>query len=712
MKAWQLIANTARILAATLMLMSMASGPVTAAETGAAAEPTAAAQPRLGEQIDAWVRRGFDRPDEALAALRALDAAHASPPAVRRALLQARGTVLAQSGRDDEAAAWVAALLAHAQTYRDPQAEAAASLVRALAAQTAGRLDLAAPLAQSALDTLRAACPSMPAGVSAVAPGATHDTVQRCDYRTAWQALQILQQCGSRKGVLVNATAQAQAARDLAAWAVDPYRLTVSTAELAWMTARSDGFDAAQPLLKQAQRLAARSGDPVLQVRVMMAEALIASQRDELDAMRRLAEAALPLARRAESPRLEASVLTFLSDVYVRQKRPAEALSAAERGLPIARRHNDLRTERVLTNNAGLAKIGLSRIAEGKQDLARVEELARSAGLTAQHAQVLREYDDALTAAGDLRGALDLYHRERALSAQIMSENREAALKQLQLRNDRESKQRDIELLARNNQLTSAALTSRDLTLRVWAVAALVLVLAVAMVTLLYRRVRETNRQLVASQAQLRVQSERDPLTHLANRRHFLSVMQTEQARGGDASGFDGAMLLVDIDHFKHVNDGHGHAAGDLVLCEVARRLNQAVRGDDLVVRWGGEEFLVLALKVPASHAEQMAARVLKLIGDTPVMVQGRAVQVTVSIGYARFPLPPNVLPVGWEQAINLADMALYTAKSQGRNRAVGIVAAQAPAAPELRRIEADFDRAWHEGRITLKIAPGPVALA
>ncbi len=712
MNALLLVANTARALAAALMLTSLIPDPASAAETGSPVDPAAALQPSLEERIDVWVRRGFDHPDEALAALQALDTADAAPPGVQRALLQARGSVLAQSGRDAEAAAWVAALQVHAQTYRDPQADAAASLVRALAAQTAGRLDLAAPLAQLALDTLRATCPSMPGAVSAAAPGPSHNAAQRCDYRAAWQALQILQHYGSRKGVFANATAQAKAARDLAAWAGDSYRLTLSTAELAWLTARSDSLDAAEPLLKQAQRLAVRSDDPVLLVRARMAEAQIASQRDELDAMRRLVEEALPLARRADSPRLEASLLTYLSDAYVRQKRPAEALSAAERGLPIARRHNDLRTERVLTNNAGLAKIGLARIAEGKQDLARVEELARSAGLTAQHAQVLREYDDALTAAGDLRGALDLYHRERTLSAQIRNQNREAALKQLQLSNERERKQRDIELAARDNQLKSAALTSRGLMLRVWMVAAAALALAAAMVALLYRRVRETNRRLVANQARLRVQSERDPLTNLANRRHFLSVMQAEESRGGDESGFEGALLLVDIDHFKHVNDGHGHAAGDLVLCEVARRLNQAVRGDDLVVRWGGEEFLVLALKAPASHAEQMAARVLRVIGDTPVMVQGLPVSVTVSIGYARFPLPPNVLPVAWEQAINLADMALYTAKSQGRNRAVGIVAAQAPAAPELRRIEADFDRAWHDGRITLKVAPGPVALA
>jgi diguanylate cyclase (GGDEF)-like protein len=405
-------------------------------------------------------------------------------------------------------------------------------------------------------------------------------------------------------------------------------------------------------------------------------------------------------------------LLTFLSDVYVKQQHPAAALRAVERALPIVRRHKDMGIELVLMNNAGLAKIGLGRIAEGKQDLARVERLASEAELTALRAELLREYDAALTAAGDLRGALDLYHRERALNAETMSLARDAALKQLRQRNDRERKQRDIDLLARDNELKSVEIANRDLMLRIWAVAGVVLALSAATVALLYRRVRATNRELVASEAQLRVQSERDPLTNLANRRQFLSVMHAEQARGGAEAGFEGALLLVDIDHFKHINDGHGHAAGDVVLCEVAKRLNEAVRGDDLVVRWGGEEFLVLALKVPAAQAEQLAERVLKVIGERPVIVDGRPVAVTVSIGYARFPLPPHVLPLGWEQAINLTDMALYTAKSQGRNKSVGIVAADAPAEPALKHIEADFERAWQDGRVTLKIAPGPLAIA
>ena len=98
-----------------------------------------------------------------------------------------------------------------------------------------------------------------------------------------------------------------------------------------------------------------------------------------------------------------------------------------------------------------------------------------------------------------------------------------------------------------------------------------------------------------------------------------------------------------------------------------------------------------------------MAARILKVIGEEPVMVQGVPVRVTVSIGYARFPLPPNVLPIAWEQAINLADMALYTAKNQGRNRAVGIVAAQARPRPR-----AAEDR----GRLRPRLARRPGAIA
>jgi diguanylate cyclase (GGDEF)-like protein len=243
----------------------------------------------------------------------------------------------------------------------------------------------------------------------------------------------------------------------------------------------------------------------------------------------------------------------------------------------------------------------------------------------------------------------------------------------------------------------------------VWVGSAVLLALAAALVALLYQRVRRLNRSLAHNHAFLRAQSQRDPLTGLANRRGLHEAAQSQ----GVSEQFSGALLLVDIDHFKHVNDGHGHAAGDAVLVDVARRLAAVVRDNDLVVRWGGEEFLIYMPGVGGTQAQALAERVLQAVGATPVPLPGSAGQslrITVSLGYGAFPLPPARLPITLERAINLADMALYTAKGQGRNRAVGITAARADEDAGLRRIEADFDLAWHEGALTLRRTLGPAA--
>jgi diguanylate cyclase (GGDEF)-like protein len=679
----------------------------------------AAAADDFDAEVDRHVRAGYDQPEPALRALQALEAeAGAGSPRRQRVLMLARGTVLARSGRDADAMGWAHALRTQAAAARDPRSEAAAQLVKALAAHNAARLDEAMALAREAYAGLRVGCPaSAEAAEPGLVPPATaaapgHDDIAACDPRAAWQALQLLQAHAARSALWAAAAGHAREARDLAAWAGDDHRLAKSAADLAVYTARSESFDAAQPLLRQAQRVAARSGDPGLLATIKLAEARIAAQRHERESVARLAEEALPLAQRAGSPRQQATVYGFLSDAYAKLGRPADALRAAERGLPIVRRYGDRYAEISLTNNAGLAKIGLKRFAEGRADLAQVEAMAQATGQHALRAEALREFDEALAAAGDARGALELYHRERALAAEIGRRSRDATLRALQQRHDHDRQQRDIALLARENQLKAAELANRELGRQVTAAAVAVVGLAVGVAMLRYRRVRRVQRQLRSNQDRLRVQSERDPLTHLSNRRHFHTVMQTASALGSDGRGLEGALLLVDIDHFKHVNDGHGHAAGDRVLCEVARRLSAAVRADDLVVRWGGEEFLVLAPRVSEADTDALAERVLRLVGEEPVRIDGRDVPVTVSIGYANFPLPPAALPVAWEQAINFADMALYTAKNQGRNRAVGIAAARAASPPELRGIEADFDRAWHDGRVTLKIAPGPLVPA
>ncbi|MES1162534.1 MAG: GGDEF domain-containing protein, partial [Rhizobacter sp.] len=335
--------------------------------------------------------------------------------------------------------------------------------------------------------------------------------------------------------------------------------------------------DASVWLMAQARRLVEPLSDPAEQAGVSIVQAQLNTMQGDMKGCLQALEDALAQAVAANATRLQAQILNNLADTYVRMERPADALRVAERALPIMRRYNDVRAERVLIANIGIAKIGVGRIAEGRQDMAKVVELWQQTGETGRQAQTLREFGEALARAGDARDALDLYHRERALSAELMRVNRSVALKDLQARNDAEARQRDIELLGRDNALKTEALANRDLLQRIWWLLATVMALAIVLVAMLYRRVRETNRRLAANHVQLRAQSERDPLTNLANRRHFQSVMATL----GAAHRFEGALLLVDIDHFKHVNDTHGHAAGDQVLIEVAKRLNEAVRSDD-----------------------------------------------------------------------------------------------------------------------------------
>jgi diguanylate cyclase (GGDEF)-like protein len=664
----------------------------------------------LGDRIDQIVLRGYDHPTEAVSALAQLRAAggEATAPAIARDFVLAQAIVEAQAGRATEAGTLAEQLLSMSREQQDPLAGAASNLVRALVAETAGQLDVAAALAQSAAVVYESGCPRVHAHALAPSQPAPGAASLPCDYRSLWRSLQVLERRAISVGQFAAARDHAQAAFDLADWAGDMYRKVYSLSALAYIAARNAQPELAVRSIAQARRMAAALPDAMAMTRVKLNEARVADLRGDAEGTLRATEEAFGLAQRAGARHMAALLQANLSDVYVKSRRPQDALRAADAALPVMQEFHDLRMERVLINNAGLAKIGLHRIPEGKQDLARMLQLWEQSGQVADEVQTLREFGEALGAAGDARGALELYHRERTLSAQVMQRSQSLVLKEMQTRYDAEAKQRSIDLVRRDNEVKTASLTNRDLMQRIWLLVAAVMALSVVLAVLLYRRVRETNRQLEASHARLRVASERDPLTDLANRRHFHAVMGQRHQDPGE--GFSGALLLVDIDHFKHINDGHGHAAGDVVLVEVARRLNAAVRGDDLVVRWGGEEFLILASRLTTEQTDQLAARVLTSIGSTPVMADNEALWVTASIGYACFPLPPYGVPVNWEQAVNLSDMALYTAKSQGRNRAIGLVSASASDTQSLRAIESDFDRAWHEGRVTLRSTPGPGA--
>ncbi len=215
----------------------------------------------------------------------------------------------------------------------------------------------------------------------------------------------------------------------------------------------------------------------------------------------------------------------------------------------------------------------------------------------------------------------------------------------------------------------------------------------------------KANHALEEANLALQAQSLSDPLTGLHNRRYLSVVVDDDVAKvqrayrepdkAGPLPNADLVFFVVDLDHFKEINDRHGHRAGDLALASVARALRRAARDSDAVVRWGGEEFLVMARNASRAEAPQMAERIRAAVAEQGVPLEsGETLRWTCSIGYAAYPFnPADPAWLGWERVVEIADACLYMAKRAGRDAWAG-----ASALPGL-------DRAQHGPRLPWELA-------
>lgn len=154
-----------------------------------------------------------------------------------------------------------------------------------------------------------------------------------------------------------------------------------------------------------------------------------------------------------------------------------------------------------------------------------------------------------------------------------------------------------------------------------------------------------------------------DAMTGIYNRRGFAATFADHRLRAAEG-GWSNGLLLIDVDHFKAINDNYGHAVGDLVVIEIARRLGAAIRKDDVRARWGGDEFIVLIRDCDEEGLRQVVDAMLEMIRRVPLIgSDGTRVELTVSIGAALIG-PGDILGV----ATDMADTALYSAKEKGRD--------------------------------------------
>jgi len=181
----------------------------------------------------------------------------------------------------------------------------------------------------------------------------------------------------------------------------------------------------------------------------------------------------------------------------------------------------------------------------------------------------------------------------------------------------------------------------------------------------LEEKVRERTAELEESNKRLKELSITDGLTGLYNHRYLMEMLKSECARSARYNRSLG-FLMLDIDHFKQVNDNHGHLCGDVILKSIGQIIKNEVRSTDLVARYGGEEIAVVMNEVKLDAALKVAEKLRQRIENNNFKYKKKSLNITVSIGVAIYPGEENQ---SFEQLLNAADHALYRAKKEGRNK-------------------------------------------
>jgi diguanylate cyclase (GGDEF)-like protein len=399
------------------------------------------------------------------------------------------------------------------------------------------------------------------------------------------------------------------------------------------------------------------------------------SQAGRVDEQYQALLSARTLAQEEKNDYNLAVIATNLADVALQKKDFVAALRYAEEALPLVEKSNDKESVRVCWINKGIALNRLGRpggIAliqraidafagePGGQGVA-----AEVTGLLAEEYGFNRDFEKAFAAANDFHKRTEAVRKATDLKRIAEADARYQA----------DKKQRQIELLEQEQRAQK-----RFQLLGILAGVLGVLTIVVLLISRIY---------LKRAYSSVHDMSLSDPLTGLRNRRYLATRIDEDLAQCGRQRASherlhgtevqhnaDVVFMMIDMDHFKKVNDEHGHAAGDALLKQFSAILLQEVRDSDTVVRWGGEEFLIVAKQSSNADIHLLAERVRSRVAAHEFdLGNGVTLHKTCSIGFASYPFPPSDAPrPRWEDVVALADQCLYAAKASARDVWVGIV--------------------------------------
>ncbi len=658
----------------------------------------AVAQSDTMERIDALQILSEKDNQQALNQLQAMEPAlgPTTPYAVRRAYLTALATVQVDAAKMDAADASVAALLKLARDHKDDIGVVLATSKSASIMALSGKTDAA--IAQLiAIETT---------------------ALKTADAHALWRFYSTLGSAqltvGRFEAALESTLKSLQYAKERPSHAKTSHLRSLNLLCNVYMAITN--WDTALQVIEEGLILADAVGSSKLKGTLYLNQGASFANLGRAKESVAAYEKALRIGRESGLVGLQGTALNNIGDSYLISKDYPKAELFSRQAMVKFKEAGEFGGVATAQGNIGFALMGQGKIREGDAEVRTAIRFSQESGAKTDQEAILGELGRMYEQAGLYREAVATIREQQALSAQLFRADREKSVATLQAQFDAVQRQKQIELLARENSLKDAEISNRRLQQIITLLGAVVTVMAGIFVFLLYRRVRKTNQKLREANKQLEFHAVRDPLTGLYNRRSFFDLMKgrSSNASGGrrEDDNPDGLMIL-DIDHFKNINDTLGHAGGDAVLVEISKRLRATVRDTDMVMRWGGEEFLIFSPRANAAHLKSLAQRVLHAIGATPIAVGDKMMPITVTGGFLSLPFSGlSEVDCNWEKAMQIADMALYLGKVNGRNRAYGLNRLLAPVEQVMPVLEHDITAALKAGMVELVEVLGPVAQA
>ena len=307
----------------------------------------------------------------------------------------------------------------------------------------------------------------------------------------------------------------------------------------------------------------------------------------------------------------------------------------------------------------GHALMQLGRIDEGVALMEQATDYFEGKGQMIDVLDGLDRQIVTLRAARQFERTVDLMERRQTLWTLLFRDERARAIAEIEAQHSARELEHRIDTLSAENRVQQQRLRAEKLGK---ALALVMALFAISLSVLLYLAIRRARRERDTLSDIVRL----DALTGASSRYQF--QRRVEQKRPKSSPNSTSGLLLLDLDHFKSVNDQHGHEAGDAVLIAVVERIRRVLGSNDELYRWGGEEFLVIFNNRDCASLEADILRLLEEIENEPVLWHGHSMSVGISGGFVCHPLAPD-----WQSplidAIRWADAALYSAKNSGRRR-------------------------------------------